>query len=764
MGIQVPYFFSGLNHGNDPAGRKLTVDEANRPNPWFTTEFWSVWYNLYGSTQKDADTYGRRTWKIIAHGGSGYNYYMAHGGTNFNYSFSHEDAASYDYGAAVGQTGDLRPINYQFKRNALFARSFEDILENSTNSDAYKSMLTDTGIVVGARHSNAGNVLFFDHAAAGTAALSLPVGPTPARLTLAAGEILPVVHNFKLTDNVTLDWGLTRILGICKQGNTTTLVIYGPPGSSGEVLLTSANKPVLTAGSKPVSITGSKLAIHTNFDASQPLVYSFRSGKQLIRILALNTAHADRTWFVDDNNKNYVVTGPEYVAELQALGNGKVEINTEHFWEQKDTYPSWLYGDNFARMAPAKTSGSPGSAQSKFTGSWQAKTASPAADAGFDDSNWKKSEKAIEMGADDDISANAWYRTSINIKQAGNYRLSIGKGGGRFIVFIGGKRVANGTMDNLQFDATAGSHQMSIYAAHDGREKLYNYIGNLQNTDTKGIAGDVILHRGPASYAMGWKTVPADGYKPGDAMSIPSFANATPYEFGPRGSVNNGLKRGYAWFQAEVPVTNGHIPLQFNFKGLGEKAVVFINGKEAARQEQRRALIVVYNNQGNAKDRVVITVLGENRGRQDNRGVFGAINSPVEIIYRDDQFITNWAIKGGPGDIASGSGWQFLKGSDQFDRPYFFKNTFILNDGATNKHPMWRVTFDGLSHGFVFINGHNIGGYPERVPVKSMYIPECWLKEGNNSIIVYDQYGNRPDKITITPEDIASRDVHQLIL
>src|ERR1700761_3080540 len=88
LGLKVPYFFSGLNHGNDPAGtRKLSLDEPGRPNPWFTTEFWSVWYNLYGSTQKDADTYGRRTWKIIARGGNGYNYYMAHGGTNFNYSF-----------------------------------------------------------------------------------------------------------------------------------------------------------------------------------------------------------------------------------------------------------------------------------------------------------------------------------------------------------------------------------------------------------------------------------------------------------------------------------------------------------------------------------------------------------------------------------------------------------------------------------------------------------------------------------------------------
>jgi len=777
MGIQVPYFFSGLNHGNDPAGRKPTLDEANRPNPWFTTEFWSVWYNLYGSTQKDADTYGRRTWKIIAHGGNGYNYYMAHGGTNFNYSFSHEDAASYDYGAAVGQTGDLRPIYYQFKRNALFARSFEDILENSVNSDAYASMLTDTGIVVSARHSNAGDILFFDHAANSNAPLTLKVDgtPAPAKFTMTPGEILPVVHNFKLTNGVTLNWGLSRVLGISKQGNTTTLVIYGEVGSPGNLLLTSATKPVLAGGSKPISINGNKIGIHTNFDASEPQVYSFKSGTQTVRVLALNTALADRTWFVDDKGKNYVVTGPEYVAELQASAKGRIKLNTAHFWEQKNVYPTWLYGDGLAKMAPTGTVNAVNNAQSKFTGSWQAKSASPAAEVKFDDSNWKKSEKALEMGADDDITANAWYRTNIDVKQAGNYKLSISKGGGRFIVFIDGKRVADGVMDNLQFDVPAGKHQMSIYAAHDGRDKLYNYIGNLQNTDTKGIAGDIVLHRGPASFVTGWKTVPAETYKPGDAMTIPSFADATAYEFGNRqgrngggggfGGGNNTLKRGYAWFQAQVPVTDGRIPLQFTFRGLADKAVVFINGKEVAHQEGRnRALTVAYDNSGAAGTPVVISILGENRSGNNNRGVMGAINRPVDIIYRDDQFITNWAMKGGPGDMSTATGWQALGANNQFDRPYFFKNTFTVNNGGANRHPMWRVTFEGLSHGFVFINGHNIGGYPERIPIKSMYIPECWLKEGQNSIVVYDQYGNRPDKITIGPETVASRDTYTTAL
>ncbi|MBS1934663.1 MAG: beta-galactosidase, partial [Bacteroidetes bacterium] len=140
LGLEVPYFFSGLHHSSSPA-EDGKCDDPNRPNPWFSTEFWSVWFSGYSSTDRDAREYERRTWKIITNGGNGYNYYMAHGGSNFGYTNNDEDAASYDYGAAVGQCGDLRPIYYSFKKIAFFARTFREILENSTNADEkYKTI------------------------------------------------------------------------------------------------------------------------------------------------------------------------------------------------------------------------------------------------------------------------------------------------------------------------------------------------------------------------------------------------------------------------------------------------------------------------------------------------------------------------------------------------------------------------------------------------------------------------------------------------
>ena len=124
LGLQVPYFFSGLHHGHDPAGDQ-PWDSAARTNPWMTTEFWPGWYDIYGPLNaRDYRTYTRGLWKILAYGGNGYNFYMLHGGTDFDTWNDDEVASNYDYGAAVGQTGDPRPVYYAFKRGSLFARSF----------------------------------------------------------------------------------------------------------------------------------------------------------------------------------------------------------------------------------------------------------------------------------------------------------------------------------------------------------------------------------------------------------------------------------------------------------------------------------------------------------------------------------------------------------------------------------------------------------------------------------------------------------------
>jgi hypothetical protein len=83
-------------------------------------------------------------------------------------------------------------------------------------------------------------------------------------------------------------------------------------------------------------------------------------------------------------------------------------------------------------------------------------------------------------------------------------------------------------------------------------------------------------------------------------------------------------------------------------------------------------------------------------------------------------------------------------------------------DGAPagNLPILWRTTFEyhptqwetvgllttGLKAGHVWLNGHNLGESPQRVP---LYMPECWLKDGVNDLVVLDIWGAKPDQLKL---------------
>lgn len=759
LGLEVPYFFSGLHHGGDPAGNASSFDDANRPNPWFTTEFWSVWFSVYGSGQKDADTYERRTWKIIAHGGNGYNFYMAHGGSNFGYTNNNEDAASYDYGAAVGQTGDLRQMYYQLKHNAFFARTFQDILENSLDAGtAYKKFATDSTLKINGRRSDKGDIVFVDNQGKAPVATQFNIDnaqlPLNNKLTLAPGEILPVVHGYGLAPGIELDWAVTRILGASKQGNTTTLVVYGDPKSAAYLQFTTDGAVKVLKGANSFTAAGKKLSLNILFDDQNPVTYVFKIKDQTVRVLTVNTKLAERTWFVDEQKKNYVVTGPEYVGRVTSANNN-IQIETEHFWEQKSIYPTWIFGEGLSKTSISETQSQPAHEEELPLGAvWKVKDAGGAAKTDFDDHNWLKSKGAPQMGADGDLSADAWYRTSVNIAEAGPYVLKIKKGGDRATVFVDGVRAASGNIHNneLKINLAAGAHNLAIFTAHDGRDKLFGYMGPIHEIAAKGLMDEVVLQKSmKGDYLTGWKMKPgsqADFRRP-----PPAFTDGTAYNIGDDAF---GNKPGFEWFQAALEAPKDHMPSTLEFGGIDDNAVVFVNGKRVLRQNGYNIPFSVALDGLLKPDSInLISLLIQNTDGS------GGISKAVEIEYDDKTriMLSNWSMKGGPGAPDAIEGWRDLKPADSFDRPAFFKNTFTVSSLNTNSNGMYRVGFNGLGHGSVWVNGYNIGRYPEKIPVKSMYIPECWLKNGTNSIVIFDEDGNTPGKVEISAEKAASRDV-----
>lgn len=43
-----------------------------------------------------------------------------------------------------------------------------------------------------------------------------------------------------------------------------------------------------------------------------------------------------------------------------------------------------------------------------------------------------------------------------------------------------------------------------------------------------------------------------------------------------------------------------------------------------------------------------------------------------------------------------------------------------------------------------------------------MYIPECWMKSGENSLIIYDEDGKNSTNVSIESEIAASRELRRV--
>jgi beta-galactosidase len=715
-GIVVPYFFSGLHHSNDPAGNALNLDDPRRPNPWLSTEFWSVWYNGYGSGEKEARLYERRTWKIIARGGNGYNYYMAHGGSNFGYTNNDEDAASYDYGAAVGQGGDLRPIYYSFKRAALFARSFEALLENSAG-------------VGNARKGPAGEIDFLDNSS-DTSQVVVVGGDT---LRLEAGEIFPWVKDFLVGDGVRLVGNTLRLLGIVRQGGLSTLMVYGVAGSKGRLHFSVGNLNVEVPGNLTAGV--------------------YMAGK--VRVLVMNRELADRSWVIDDEGQRYIVCGPSYAGELHAKAG---ELETEG-----DGGAVVYTSSGVLRLAGGAQAGA--LVPRGVVSGWKRVGTVGAAAVAFDDRGWKLAVQPLQMGADGDSGADAWYRCFLHVDSAGEYTLLV-EGADRARVFLDGVSLGEVAIKDgmIPLRLTKGRHLLAVFTAHDGRDKLAAYLGPLEAVARKGLYGRALLVKGgPAvRHLTEWSVLKAGRLADGGG-AVPGM-NEAGWKSYKIGDDAFDKREGFGWFRTVLPLLPaGARQAELLFSSVDENATVFLNGHKVMRHEGWNAPFhVVVDRIDTMRQPVVLTVFVENysnEGGIDQPVRFSPWVAPVEVM--------GWRMRGGVGlpsegaSLAEASQTEASQAGDDTVGPCWWRASFTV-PADSGWRSVWRVVPRALGHGSIWVNGHNLGRYPEKIPVNGLYIPGCWLKAGENSLLIYEEDGRDARGVTVEAEEGASRRVRLL--
>ena len=478
-----------------------------------------------------------------------------------------------------------------------------------------------------------------------------------------------------------------------------------------------------------------------------------------MRILVVSDSLADSTWFVDAGTQNYVVCGPQYVGGATAT-NGYLQLATEIPWQNATHAPVIAFGPSDAPISLSPITRSvfrPGAAT---LAAWQTMSGITQAAPEYDTNGWLSSSSGPQqMGAGGDVSNCAWYRTIINVPSSGAYSLSFGNVADHMIPFVDGAAVPPTNVSSNSFTATlsAGSHAIAIFSAHYGRNKLVGYNGPISQMYEKGLSGTAYLFGvpvGSSTLRANWKVMMTNSSAVGSTPPAVDAAGWSNYTVG-----NDAFDRqsGYAWFQTTLPAVASAGAEIAAFGSVDDNGWVFLNGTLLATNiGWNIPFNVDLTSAWHAGGSNILTVLVQNTGN------IGGLGSVVSFsAYQSKVTLNDWVQQGGPGDPNSPTGWQALQGGTTFNGPQFFKSTFTAAPlETTGSNPMWRITTSGLSHGSVWVNGHNLGRYPEVIPAPGIYIPECWLNAGTNAntLVIYDEGGNLPTLVQVQPEGAASRD------
>jgi len=767
MGMQVPLFFSGLNHSERPAGDS-PFDTSSRTSPWYSSEFWTGWLDRYGYDEGRTQELERETWKVIAYGGAGYTHYTMAGGTNFDTWNNNEVASSYDFGSPIGQAGDIRPSYYLCKKAALFATSFGDLLASSLATDDGDGLsLTDGGIQVSGRKGHAGEIAFLYNRTGGPIATQIKVDgaayPAAGPISIASGEFVPIVRHYPLAPGVQLSIAAARLLGIARTGALTTLVVYGSPGEPVELHFAAAHAHAAGAG---MTISAAGPVLRTTIPRATPRLSSFLSGRQSVRVLTMPTVMADRTWFLE--NGGLIACGPEYVGEVQQTSTGTVRLATEQngLYAPPPTLPCLLYLPSATKaplpLVPAPVPGAKASAVPPALGPWKADYAVPQAQPGYADATWKASREPLPMGADGDYGAYAWYRSKVSVPTAGTYQLNLSNADDWVSCFVNGHHTTSADVRTAPrtFPVTlrAGTNTVAFLTGHYGRNKLFNYYDSLEIIDAKGIIGKVMLTQAGGSQqqlnAFRWQ---ADDQAPSDAAqkSAPGLdTSGADWQDASTSTDVFGGRIGWAWFRTTLPNVPGPHRRLF-FQSIDDNGIVYLNGKQVAidvtlNSNSTVPLDAAWREGGPN----ILTVAVQNTGGPG--GLTGEVR--LDSGLPDGPAVEGWKMRGGLSYPAyTAPDWKPYTGVNS-GIPTFYHAVFSsVPPGLSGPHPILRITTAGLSHGFVWLNRRNLGRYPEVSPVNGIYLPESLLKSGRNDLVIFDEEGSSPASAKIIVETVASR-------
>lgn len=191
------------------------------------------------------------------------------------------------------------------------------------------------------------------------------------------------------------------------------------------------------------------------------------------------------------------------------------------------------------------------------------------------------------------------------------------------------------------------------------------------------------------------------------------------------------LNQGYGYVLYRTTLAQGGDGL-LTIHGLRDYAEIFVNGKRVG------ILNRMYNQdslQITAPANARLDILVENLGRINyGREMVNNLKGITGTVTFNGRELSGWDMFSLP--MKDTKGFRFTKGNTAQAGPALYKGTFSLQKTGD--------TFLDMSQwgkGIVFVNGHNLGRYWSLGPQQTLYLPGCWLKTGNNEIVIFEQLG-----------------------
>ena len=192
------------------------------------------------------------------------------------------------------------------------------------------------------------------------------------------------------------------------------------------------------------------------------------------------------------------------------------------------------------------------------------------------------------------------------------------------------------------------------------------------------------------------------------------------------------LDQGYGYVLYRTQVT-GPTNALLKIKQLRDYATVYVDGQRAAILDRRYKQDSTMLNITNVS--ATLDILVENGGRinyghklADNR------QGITESVSLGGEDLTGWEMYKFPFDNVDRVSAMDFRPDAGATTPAVYRGSFNLTDlGSTF------LDMRAWGKGIVFVNGHNLGRYWYIGPQQTLYCPGCWLQNGHNDIVVFEQ-------------------------